>query len=151
MRIATLPQRQKERTRTPNKHERPRQRPPGRSRGTSCSYSKRLDLLSELVNAVECLRVGYGEEPETGHSVRSDHTSRVWRVSDRLDEADLCKLILCYCSGTTARELAEQFTISKSSVKRLLRERDIRRTVPVITWRLRLRGSSRPCVCPGAA
>ena len=30
------------------------------------AYSKRLDLLSELVSAVEHVRVGDGEEPETG-------------------------------------------------------------------------------------
>ncbi|MGB8996876.1 MAG: helix-turn-helix domain-containing protein [Pseudonocardiaceae bacterium] len=33
---------------------------------------------------------------------------------------------LRYCAGTTARQLAEQFNISKSSVKRLVRE--LRRT-----------------------
>jgi DNA-binding transcriptional regulator LsrR (DeoR family) len=52
----------------------------------------------------------------------------VWRVSDRLSEADLYGLVCGYRAGTTARELAEQFNISKSSVKRLLRERGVRRT-----------------------
>jgi hypothetical protein len=66
----------------------------------------------------------------TGRSVRSDQTPRLWRVSDRLDEADLGKLISCYRSGTTARELAEWFSIGKSSVKRLLRARGVRRTPP---------------------
>ncbi|MGH3808287.1 MAG: hypothetical protein ACRDRU_17020 [Pseudonocardiaceae bacterium] len=48
--------------------------------------------------------------------------------SDRLSEADLCSLVSGYLVGLTARELAERFKISKSSVKRLLRERGIRRT-----------------------
>ena len=91
------------------------------------AYSKRLGLLSELVSAVELLRVGDGEEPKRGRSVQSDHVLRVWRVSDRLDDADLCNLISCYRSGTTARELAERFSISKTSVKRLLREHGARR------------------------
>jgi DNA-directed RNA polymerase specialized sigma24 family protein len=91
------------------------------------AYSKRLDLLSELVSAVEHVRVGDGAEPATGRSVRSGQAPRVWRVSDRLDEADLSSLVSCYRSGATARELAERFDISKSSVKRLLRERGIRR------------------------
>lgn len=91
------------------------------------AYSKRLDLLSELVSAVERVRAGDGEEPERVRSVRSDQAPRVWRVSDRLDEVDLCTLTSCYRSGMTARELAERFAISKSSVKRLLRERGIRR------------------------
>lgn len=95
------------------------------------AYSKRLDLLSELVGAVERVRVEDGERPETGRSVRSGQAPRVWRVSDRLDEADLCNLVSGYRAGTTARELAEQFNISKSSVKRLLREHGIRRACRV--------------------
>ena len=44
-----------------------------------------------------------------------------------MDEVDLRSLVSGYSAGTTARELAEQFHISKSSVKRLLREQGIRR------------------------
>ena len=91
------------------------------------AYSKRLDRVSELVSAVERVRVGDGQKPGAGRSVRSDQAPRVWRVSDRLDEADLRSLGSGYSAGTTARELVEQFHISKSSVKRLLRERGIRR------------------------
>jgi len=92
------------------------------------AYSKRLDLLSALLSAVERLRAKDADEPETGRSVRSEQAPRVWRVSDRLSEADLCSLASGYLAGSTARELAERFKISKSSVKRLLRERGIRRT-----------------------
>ncbi len=94
------------------------------------AYSKRLDLVSELVNAVDRLRATNVQEPEKGRSVRSEQAQRPWRVSDRLSEADLCNLALRYRAGTTGRELAEQFKISKSTVKRLLRERGIRRTTP---------------------
>jgi DNA-directed RNA polymerase specialized sigma24 family protein len=92
------------------------------------AYSKRLDLLSALVSVVKRLRAKDADEPETGRSVRSEQAPRVWRVSDRLSEADLCSLVSHYLAGITAHELAEQFKISKSSVKRLLRERGIRRT-----------------------
>jgi DNA-directed RNA polymerase specialized sigma24 family protein len=92
------------------------------------AYSKRLDLVSELVSAVERLRAKDADEPETGRSVRSEQAPCVWRVSDRLSEAELHSLVSHYLAGITARELAEQFKISKSSVKRLLRERGIRRT-----------------------
>jgi hypothetical protein len=95
------------------------------------AYSKRSDLLFELVRAVERPRSTDGLEPEKGGSVRSEQAPRVWRVSDRLSEADLCNLVSCYHAGTTARELAEQFNISKSSVKQLLRDRGIRRTTPL--------------------
>jgi hypothetical protein len=92
------------------------------------AYSKHLDLVSELVNAVERLRASDPRELETVRSVRSEQTPRVWRVRDRLNEADMHNLVSGYRTGTTARELAEQFNISKSSIKRLLRERGIRRT-----------------------
>ena len=52
----------------------------------------------------------------------------MWRVSDRLSEAELHSLASGYLAGITARELAEHFKINKRSVKRLLRERGIRRT-----------------------
>jgi DNA-directed RNA polymerase specialized sigma24 family protein len=81
-----------------------------------------LDLLSALVSTVERLRANDADEPETGRSVRCEQAPRVWRVSDRLSEAELHSLVSGYLAGITARELAEQFKISKSSVKRLLRE-----------------------------
>jgi hypothetical protein len=74
------------------------------------------------------MRAREAQQLETARSVRSGQAPRVWRVSDRLSEADLYGLVCGYRAGTTARELAEQFNISKSSVKRLLRERGVRRT-----------------------
>jgi hypothetical protein len=96
------------------------------------AYSNRLDLVSGLVSVVERLRVRGGGEPETGRSVRSEQVPRVWRVTDRLSETDLSGLIISYRAGTTADALAERFKISKSSVKRLLRQHGIRRTVPAV-------------------
>ncbi|MGH3706908.1 MAG: hypothetical protein ACRDRQ_02125 [Pseudonocardiaceae bacterium] len=117
----------REGTRTSEKHERL-----GQKRAFSVdlliAYSKRLDLLSALVSAVKRLRAKDADESETGRNVRSEQAPRVWRVSDRLSEADLCSLVSGYLVGLTARELAERFKINKSSVKRLLRERGIRRT-----------------------
>jgi len=94
------------------------------------AYSNRLDLVSGLVSAVERLRVKDADEPQGRVSVRSEQAPRVWRVSDRLSEADLSGLIISYRAGTSADALAGQFKISKSSVKRLLRQHGIRRTVP---------------------
>jgi len=59
--------------------------------------------------------------------VRSVHDPRVWRVSDRLDGTDIQRLISGYRGGMTVHQLAEQFKISMSSVKRLLREHRARR------------------------
>lgn len=91
------------------------------------AYSKRLDLISELVNAVARLRGNGALEPERGVSVRSEQPPRVWRVCDRLSETDVCGLVASYRAGMNADVLAEQFKISESSVKRLLREHKARR------------------------
>lgn len=94
------------------------------------AYSKRVDLLSVLVGAVERIRIRDGGEAGVRGSVRSDRAPRPWRVGDRLSEADVGGMVSSYQAGMTARELAEHFKISKSSVKRLLRERGVRRRTP---------------------
>jgi DNA-directed RNA polymerase specialized sigma24 family protein len=94
------------------------------------AYSRRPDLLFALFSAVEQLRATPSLEPTTGHSVSSDQTPRIWRLSDRLRETDINNLVSSYLNGTTAQELAQQFRISKTSVKRLLRERGARRNSP---------------------
>src|SRR5262249_13164044 len=94
------------------------------------AYSKRPDLLFELVSTVEHLQVKDARTADTDRSVRSEHPPRVWRISDRLTEADIHSIVSSYRAGTTARELAEQFKISKSSVKQILREGGVRRTLP---------------------
>jgi hypothetical protein len=95
------------------------------------AYSKRPDLLFELVSGVERLKVKDTRTVDTDRSVRSEQAPRIWRISDRLTEADIHSIVSSYCAGTMAWELAEQFKISKSSVKQILRERGIRRTSPL--------------------
>jgi len=89
------------------------------------AYSKRLDLVSSLVSAVERLR---GAEGGGVRSVGCERSPRVWRVRDRLSAADVQHLVSCYRDGVAVRELAGRFKISPSSVKRLLRERQVRRS-----------------------
>jgi hypothetical protein len=48
--------------------------------------------------------------------------SREWRVSDRLGEPDMTALVAVFEAGTVKRRLAEQYAISESSVKRLIRQ-----------------------------
>jgi DNA-directed RNA polymerase specialized sigma24 family protein len=95
------------------------------------AYSKRSDLLFELVSAVERLQVKDAQTADAARSVRSEQAPRIWRICDRLSEADVHSLVSGYRVGMTARELAEQFKISESSVKLILRKRGIRRTSPV--------------------
>lgn len=91
------------------------------------AYSKRLDLLSELVSVVERLRAPDVHQAGHEQSVRSEQATRSWRVSDRLNARDLSMLIERYREGTTIRQLAEQFKISESSVKRRLHKRGVQR------------------------
>lgn len=60
------------------------------------------------------------DEPDLGGSRRARSTRR-WAVADRLASDGLREVVECYRTGMTARELAEKFAISASSVKRILR------------------------------
>ena len=91
------------------------------------AYSKQVDRVSELVSAVERLRVGDVSEP-VRVSVRSADGTRVQqRVMDRLGEAGVCRLASEFRAGVTTRELAERYAMSQSTVKRILRKRGVRR------------------------
>jgi DNA invertase Pin-like site-specific DNA recombinase len=48
-------------------------------------------------------------------------------VSDKVTDEDVRRLLERYRSGVTARKLVEEFGISESSVKRLLRKHGARR------------------------
>lgn len=80
-----------------------------------------MDGVSELVSAVERLRVGDVREP-VRVSVRSADGTRVQqRVMDRLGEAGVCRLASEFRAGVTTRELAERYAMSQSTVKRGVR------------------------------
>ncbi|WP_130348430.1 hypothetical protein [Herbihabitans rhizosphaerae] len=92
------------------------------------AYSNRSDLLVDLLKAVDRLQRAGAAPVSERRSVRCERVPRVWRVRDRLSEADVRELVSAYLSGVTARELADRFAIGLSSVKRLLREHGARRT-----------------------
>jgi response regulator of citrate/malate metabolism len=89
------------------------------------AYSKRPDLLFDLASTVERLCREGVDEPGGVRSVRSEQAPRVWRVRDRLSEADIRNLISRHQEGVTTRELAEHFNIGMTSVKRLLGKRPV--------------------------
>jgi len=90
------------------------------------AYSKQVDRVSELVSAVERLRVGDAGE-SVRVSVRSADGTRVQqRVMDRLGEPGVCRLASEFRAGVTTRELAERYAMSQSTVKRILRKRGVR-------------------------
>jgi len=86
------------------------------------AYSKRCDLLFDLVSMRGRLQGTEVGESGGARSVRCEQAPRVWRVRDRLNEADVQRWVFCFREGVTVRELADLFSIGISSVKRLLRE-----------------------------
>jgi hypothetical protein len=81
----------------------------------------RQDLADALVSTVQQLREAQAETSQPVSSVRSAQTPSRWRVRDRLSEADMERLIVAFTAGTSKRRLAEDYGISESSVKRLIR------------------------------
>jgi hypothetical protein len=84
------------------------------------SYSNRRDRADALVSAVDQLRKAQAQPSESAFSVRSTHSTRQWRVGDRLSEVDTERLVAAFATGTSKRKLAEHYGISESSVKRLI-------------------------------
>ena len=87
------------------------------------SYSKRADVLYDLEESLRQLRRAAGDDmPPSVHSVRSpDRKSRAWALGDRLSEDDRRAIILGYEAGELRRDIAARYTISVSSVGRILR------------------------------
>jgi Helix-turn-helix domain of resolvase len=59
--------------------------------------------------------------------ITTHRTPRSRRLRDRFSSEDLQAMIDLYRSGTTAGQVAEKFSVSLRSVKRLLREHQVRR------------------------
>ena len=88
------------------------------------TYSKRQDLADQLRRVLDRLgraHEGPVEDPE--HSVRTTaKAAEPHRVADRLGQRAVRELVEAFDAGTSKWRLAEQYGISLSSVKRLLRE-----------------------------
>jgi hypothetical protein len=91
-------------------------------------YSNRSDLLLDLEHLTRNLRASLKDGAETSVSVRSDRMPGLsHRITDRLSEADLMALVADFQGGDPAWRLAERYGIGRTSVKRILRERQARR------------------------
>jgi DNA-directed RNA polymerase specialized sigma24 family protein len=86
------------------------------------AYSNRPELLRPLADV---LRRVEPHEHERDGEVKS--RARTWSTSDRLAPAGIDTLIELFLDGTPKTQLAAKFGISLSSVKRLLRQRRVRR------------------------
>lgn len=94
-------------------------------------YSNHDDLLKPLVSILERISDELpATEKEAQVASADGPTPRTSHVSDRLTPAEIKTLVTSYLAGSTIRVLAEQYGISNSSVKRLLREHGAREQRP---------------------
>jgi response regulator of citrate/malate metabolism len=88
----------------------------------------RAGLQEQLEQALRRVNEKQNQHQEVSEDTTANgRTSRIWRMRDRLTDEDVCQLIERSRAGVTARVLAEEFKISHSSVKTVLREHRARR------------------------
>jgi DNA invertase Pin-like site-specific DNA recombinase len=84
-----------------------------------------------LVSVLERINEELPASEKESRLISADGPSpQAWRVNDRLASADIKSLLTSYLSGSTIRVLAEQYGISTTSVKRLLRQHGARKQRP---------------------
>lgn len=82
------------------------------------TYSNTPELLTDLEAVSRTLRRTDLQDEPTLPS-----TERIWRLCDRLSEAEMDAVVASYYSGTSVAELARQYGINHWSVNKLVRER----------------------------
>lgn len=91
-------------------------------------YSNRPDLLEQLRRVVVILsNEGRDDEAGVGAEIAMHDVTRSRCMRDHLSSDDLQTMIDLYGSGTIARQVAEKFSVSLRSVKRLLHQYGVRR------------------------
>ncbi|WP_163513579.1 helix-turn-helix domain-containing protein [Fodinicola acaciae] len=87
------------------------------------AYSNHPDLANTLVSTAQQLHEAQARQGMDAPTVSSTGRSpQLWRVADRLNEDEIRLLIAAFMAGTPKVQLAKQYGISLSSVKRLLRK-----------------------------
>jgi len=81
-------------------------------------YSNRPDLLGPMLEVLS--RIEDGDSEDEPGEVESREPGSV-RPSDRLSEADVCRIVDRFRAGTPKHKLAAEFAMSLSTMKRLLR------------------------------
>ncbi len=97
-----------------------------RSVGVAGHYSNRPELLEQLRKVAAILSDG-GQDNGTGAKVTTECVIRSRRLRDRFSPEDAHTMIGLYLSGITAKQVAEKFGVSLSSVKRLLHQHGVHR------------------------
>jgi hypothetical protein len=97
-----------------------------------CSrYSNRDDLLKPLVSVLDRINSEPPISDPMDQLPSADGSDpQAWRVNERMSPEDGKALVKSYLAGSTIRLLSEQYGISGSSVKRLLRQHGARKLPP---------------------
>jgi transposase-like protein len=82
------------------------------------TYSNTPELLTELESVTWTVRRSDLQDEPTLPS-----TERVWRLRDRLSEAEMDAVVAGYYSGASVAQLSRQYGINHWSVNKLVRER----------------------------
>lgn len=90
-------------------------------------YSNRPDLLGPLVSVLGKIKNGVPHDDEPDLAPVRGNEAGVWRIADRLSPSDVSTLIESYRAGSTARLLAERYSVITATVKRLLHEHGVRK------------------------
>jgi hypothetical protein len=83
-----------------------------------------LALLTYLRRSQERVQRG---EPLPAPELLVQRPYRPWRLRDKLSEQDVQAIIREFSAGTSKRVLADRYSISIGSIKRLLQQHNIRR------------------------
>jgi transcriptional regulator of aromatic amino acid metabolism len=90
-------------------------------------YSNPSHFLKPLVSVLRKIKSGAMDADLSGFGTVQGKQPSVWRLVDRLSEQEVAALLDTYRAGTPSRVLAVRYSISPTSVKRLLREHGVRR------------------------
>lgn len=90
-------------------------------------YPNRPDLLNPLVRVMSMIGAEPSETADRDRPSVEGANVAPRRISDRFAAHDLNALADAYRSGTTATALATRYGMGLTSVKRLLRERGVRK------------------------
>jgi hypothetical protein len=96
-------------------------------------YSNKLGLCDDLEQVSKRLRAELArasEEtrpPSDGQTEQAERRRSAWRLDVRLGQEDIDTLIRAFRDGAPKWKLAEQYGVSLSGVKKLLRDRGVRR------------------------
>lgn len=85
------------------------------------NYSNNPATLVDLRTTLKAVSQDDPSDDEPGLGGVQDRVRRTWAMPDRLTLHGLREVVKLYRSGMTARELADMFAVSLSSIKRILR------------------------------